>query len=77
MQDVYKNIEKYNISKKRKILIVFDNMIVDMINKEKLNPVVTEVFIRGGKLNISYVFITQSYFKASKVFGLNSTHFLS
>ena len=77
MQDVYKNIEKYNIGRKRKILIVFDDMIVDMINKEKLNPAVTELFIRDRKLNISYVFITQSYFKAPKVFRLNSTHFLS
>ena len=77
MQDIYKNIEKYNIGKKRKILIVFDDMIVDMINKEKLNPAVTELFIRDGKLNISYIFITQSYFKAPKVFRLNSTHYLS
>ena len=77
MQDVYKNIEKYNIGKKRKILIVFDDMIVDMINNEKLNPIVTELFIRGRKLNISIVFITQSYFKTPKVFRLNSTHFLS
>ena len=46
MQDVYKNIEKYNIGKKRKILIVFDDMIADMINNKKLNPVVTELFIR-------------------------------
>ena len=47
MQDVYKNIEDYNPRKKRKILIVFDNMIADMINNKKLNPVVTELFIRG------------------------------
>ena len=46
MQDVYKNIEEYNIGKKRKILIVFDDMIADMINNKKLNPVVTELFIR-------------------------------
>ena len=61
MQDVYKNIEDYNPIKKRKILIVFDDMIADMINNNKLNPVVTELFIRGRKLNISIVFITQSY----------------
>ena len=53
MQDVYKNIEDYNPIKKCKILIVFDDMIADMINNNKLNPVVTELFIRGGKLNIS------------------------
>ena len=58
MQDVFKNIEKYNIGKKRKI-IVFDDVIADMINNKKLNPVVTEFFIRGRKLNISIVFIAQ------------------
>ena len=60
MQDVYKNIEDCNPGKKRKILIVFDDMIANMINNKKLNPVVTELFIRGRKLNISIVFITQS-----------------
>ena len=49
MQDVYKNIEDYNAIKKRKILIVFDDMIADMINNNKLNPIVTELFIRGRK----------------------------
>ena len=58
MQDVYNNIENYNPGKKRKILIVFDDMIPDMINNKKLYPVVTELFIRGRKLNISMVFIT-------------------
>ena len=75
MQDVYKNIEDYNPGKKRKILIVFDGMIADMINNKKLNPVVTELFIRGRKPNISIVFITQSYFKVPKDVRLNSTHF--
>ena len=75
MKDVYKNIENYNPGKKRRILIVFDDMIADMINNEKLNPVVTELFIRGRKLNISIVFITQSYFKVPKEVRLNSTHF--
>ena len=63
MQDVYKKIEDYNPGKKRKIIIVSDDMIADMINNKKLSPVVTELFIRGIKLNISIVFITQSYFK--------------
>ena len=58
MEDVYKNIEEYNIGKNCKILIVFDDMIADMINNKKLNPIVTELFIRGRKLNISIVFIT-------------------
>ena len=75
MQDVYKNIEEFNICKKRKILIVFDDMIADMINNKKLNSIVTELFIRGRKLNISLVFITQSYFKVPKDVRLNSTHF--
>ena len=58
MQDVYKNIEDYNPMKKRKVLIIFDDMIADMINNNKINPIVTELFIRGRKLNISIVFIT-------------------
>ena len=52
MQDVHKNIEDYNPIKKRKILIVFDDMIADMINNNKLNPIVTELLIRGRKLLI-------------------------
>ena len=77
MQDVYKNIEEYNISKKRQILIVFDDMIAGMIHHKKLNAVVTELFIRDRKLNISIVFITQSYFKLAKDVRLNSTNFFS
>ena len=75
MQDVYKNIEDYKPGKKRKILIVFDYMIADMINNKRLNPIVTELFIRGRKLNISIAFITQSYFKVPKDVRLNSAHF--
>ena len=75
MQDVYKNIEDYNPIKKRKVLIVFDDMIADMINNKKLNPIVTELFVRGRKINIPIVFITQSYFKVPKDVRLNSTHF--
>ena len=75
MQDVYENIEEYNLGKKRKVLIVFDDVIADMINNKKLNLVVTELLIRGRKLNISIVFITQSYFKVPKDVRLNSTHF--
>ena len=66
MQDVYKNIKDYNPIKKRKILIVFHDMIADMINNSKLNQIVTELPIRGRKLHISIVFITQSYFKVPK-----------
>ena len=59
MQDVYKNIDEYNPDKENKILIVFDDMIAGMINNKKPNSVVTQLFIRGRKLNISLVFITQ------------------
>ena len=75
MQDVYKNIEDYSLGKKRKILIASDDIIADMINNKKLNSIVTELFIRGRKLNISIVFITQSYFKVPKDVRLNSAHF--
>ena len=49
MKDVYKNIEDYNPHKKRKVLIIFDDMIADMINDKKLNPIITALFIRGRK----------------------------
>ena len=75
MQNVYKNIGEYNIDKEHKILIVFDDIIADMINNKKLNSTVTELFIRGRKLNISLVFTTQSYFKVPKDVRLNTTHF--
>ena len=75
MRYVYKNIEDYNLGRERKIVIVFDDMITDMINNKKLNPIVTELFIRGRKLNISIAFIMQSYFKVPKDVRLNSTHF--
>ena len=75
MQDVYQNIDECNADKERKILIVFDDMIADMINNKKLNSIVTKLFIRGRKLNISLVFITKSYFKVPKDVRLNSTHF--
>ena len=75
MNDVYKNINMYNLDKENKILIVFDDMIADMINNKELNSVVTELFTRGRKLSISIVFITQSYFKVPKDVRLNTTHF--
>ena len=75
MEDVYKNIKEYKIVKKRKLLTVFDDMIACMNNNKKLNPLVTELFIRGRKLSISIVLIMQSYFKVSKDVTLNSTHF--
>ena len=75
MRDVYKNINYYNPDKENKLLIVFNDMIADMIFNKKLDSVVTELFIRGRKLNISLVLITQSYFKVPKNVRLNTTHF--
>ena len=75
MYNICKDIEEYNPNKKRKILIVFDDMIADMLSNKKLNPIITELFIRGRKLNISLVFFTQSYFAVLKGIRLNSTHY--
>ena len=75
MRDVYKNIDEYNPNKENKISIVFDDMIADMIHEKKLDSIITELFIRGRKLNISLVFISQSYFKIPKDVRLNTTHF--
>ena len=66
MDDIYKNNEEYNPNKKRKILIAFDDMIADMLSNKKLNPIVTELFIKGRKLNIYFVFIKQSCFPVTK-----------
>ena len=62
VDDTYINIEEYNPNKKRKILIVFNDMIADMLSIKKLGPIVTELFIKSRKLNILIVFITPSYF---------------
>ena len=70
-----KKKEEYNIAKRRKILIVSDDMIADLINNKKLISVVTKMFIRDRKLNISIAFITQSYFKVAKDVRLNFIHF--
>ena len=66
IDDIYKYIEKLNPNKKGKILIVFDDMIADMFSNKELDPIVTELFIRHGKLNIFLVLITQSYFSVPK-----------
>ena len=75
MSDVYKNINNYNSEKNNKILILFDDMNANMIRNKKLNLIITELFIRCRKLNISLVFISQSYFKVPKDVRNNSTHF--
>ena len=73
--DAYKKIDKYNLDKENGILIVFDDMIADMIHNKKLSSIATELSIRGKKLNISLVFITKSYFKVPKYVRLNTSHF--
>ena len=74
MNDVYDNINDYNPSRKRKILIVFDDMMVDIMSNKKFQAIVKELFIRCRKLNISLVFIRQSYFSVPKDIRLNLTH---
>ena len=73
MDDAYENIHDYNLSRTRKILIVFDNMIADIMTNKKFQPIIKESFIKCRKLNISLIFITQSYFSVPKGVRLNST----
>ena len=74
MDDIYKNIEEYNPSMKHKLLFVFNDVIADILSNKKLNAIVTELFIRDRKLNISLVFIPQPCFAVLKNIRLNSTH---
>ena len=76
MDDAYENIDDYKPTRGRKILIVFDDMIADIMSNKKFQAVVKELFIRCRKLNISLVFIRQSYFSVPKDVRLNSTHYL-
>ena len=76
MGDVYEDIDEYNPTRKRKILVVFDDTIADIMSNKKFQSVVKELFIRCKKLNISLVFISQSYFSVPKDVILNSTHYL-
>ena len=75
MNDVYENIHLYNPSKQRKVLIVFDDMIADIMTNKKFQSVIKELFIRCRKINISHVFIIQSYFSVPKDVRLNLTHY--
>ena len=75
IDDVYENLEDYNPIRKRRLLIVSDDMMADMVSNKKSSPIVTELFLRGTKLNISLVFISQSYFKVPKTIRLNVTHY--
>ena len=76
MDDVYENIDDYNPNRKRKILIIFDDMIVDIMTNKKFEAIIKELFIRCRKLNIYLVFITQSYFSVPQDVRVNSTHYL-
>ena len=76
MDDVYNNIDDYNPKRERKILIVFDAMIADVMTNKRFQAIIKELFIRCRKMNISLVFITQSYFSVPKEVRLNSTHYL-
>ena len=67
MDDVYENIHNYNLSRKRKILIVFDDMVADIMKNKKFQAVMKELFIKCRKLNVSLAFITQSYFSNWKI----------
>ena len=76
MNDIYKNIEDYKSSKKQKLLVVFHDMIADMLsNKKQSNPIVTELYISGRKQNTCMVFIIQSYSVVPKNIRLNSTDY--
>ena len=76
MHDFYENIDEYNPTRKRKILIVFDYMIADIMSNKKFQAIIKDLFIRCRKLNISLVFITQSYFSVAKDVRVNSTHLI-
>ena len=72
MDDVFDNINDYKPKRKRKILIVFDDMIADIMTNKRFQAIIKKLFIRCRKLNISLVFITQSYFSVPKEVRLNS-----
>ena len=77
IDDVYENFKDYNPTKKSRVLIVLDDMTADLESNKKLSPIVTELFLRGRKLNVSLVFISRSYFKLPKTIRLNVTIILS
>ena len=76
MDDVYKNIDYYNPKKDRKVLIIFDDMIADIMTNKNFQSIIKQLFIKCRIVNVSLVFITQSYFSAPKDVRLNSTHYL-
>ena len=76
MNDVLENINNYNKNRDKKVLIIFDDMIADIMRSEKFKAIVGELFIRCRKLNISIVFIAQSYFRTPEDARLNITHYI-
>ena len=76
MDDILSNIEDYNKKRKRKVLIIFDDMISHVISDKKAQQILKDLFIRCGKLNISLCFLTQSYFSVPKDVRLNCTHYI-
>ena len=77
MDDTYNNVDDYNPRRKRKIFIVLDDMIADIMTNKKFQGIIKELFTRCRKLSISLIFITQSYFKVPKDVRLNSTYYLN
>ena len=76
MDDALDNINNYNKNRDKKVLIIFDDMIADIMRSEKFKAIVKELLIRCRKLNISIVFITQTYFRTPKDVRLNTTHYI-
>ena len=76
MNDVLDDTNNYNKNRDKKVLIIFDDMIADIMRSEQFKAIVKELFIRSRKLNISVVFITQSYFRTPKDARFNSTHYI-
>ena len=76
MDDVLDDINNYDKNRDIKVLIIVDDMIADIMRNEKFKAIIEELFIRCRKLNISIVFITQSYFRTPKDARLNSTHYI-
>ena len=76
LDDVLDDINNYNKNRDKKVLMVFDDMIADIMSSKKFKAIIKELFIRCRKLNISIIFITQSYFRTPKDARLNSTHYV-
>ena len=77
MDDVYDDINDYNPKRKRKVLIIFDNMTADVMTNKKFQTIIKKLFIRCRKINVSLCFISQSYFSVPKHVGLNSTYYVT